>query len=79
MKLPRWSGSILHALGGLVIGGAAVALGIPGLLSVVTLALFGWTREVVQHDLSLSLHQWVEAASWPAGAALAWVMVAIFL
>ena len=34
---------------------------------IMLLALLGVGREVLQHDWSLSLHQWIEGLSWPAG------------
>lgn len=34
---------------------------------VGALGVFGFAREVLQHDWTLSLHQWIEALAWPAG------------
>lgn len=62
-------GWLLHALGGLAIAAVAV-LPVPWWLTLPGLALFGWIREVLQHDLSLTPHQWLEALAWAAGGAL---------
>lgn len=43
---------LLHLGGGAIIG---------------VLAVVGYGREVLQHDWSLSPHQWLEAAAWPLG------------
>jgi hypothetical protein len=61
-------GALWHALGGAAIAICALLIGIPVWLVVATLALGGWLREVVQHDLPLSRWQWIEAACWPLGA-----------
>lgn len=42
----------LHFAGGALIG---------------LLAIVGYGREVIQHDWSLSPHQWWEAVTWPLG------------
>jgi hypothetical protein len=75
MKLPGWTGTVLHALGGAVITGAAVLIGIPGWLPVLLVGVAGWLREVWQHDLRLTLHQWIEALAWGVGSALSWAVV----
>lgn len=35
--------------------------------------LFGYIREVIQHDWNLTLHQWLEALAWPAG----WFLISL--
>jgi len=35
---------------------------------IVELDIWGWNREVAQHDSDLSLHQIEEAAAWGKGA-----------
>ena len=77
MKLPGWTGALIHAL----VAGATTT--VVALLSdpvwaailVPVFAFGGWLREVAQHDLWLSLHQWIEAIAWPLGSALAWLLV----
>ena len=73
--MPKWSGVPLHALGGAAITTAGVLVGVPGWLCLVTVSLGGWLREVVQHDLRLSLHQWLEAGAWAVGSAISWAVV----
>lgn len=48
--------------------GAALHLGAGGL--IVGLAIVGISREIIQHDWSLTLHQWIEALAWPVGGIL---------
>lgn len=65
-------GAILHALVGALIMASAVFGGAFGLLGAIV--LYGIGREMTQHDFSLTLHQWVEALAWGAGAAVAlWI------
>jgi len=45
-------GALWHGLAGGVVG---------------ALAVVGYGREALQHGWSLSLHQWIEGAAWPAG------------
>ena len=54
-------GYLLHAGAGLVVG---------------ALAVLGIGREVLQHDWTLSPHQWLEALAWPAGG-LAAILVGL--
>ena len=69
---------LLHFLGGMGLGGIAcvtVFLGwsiVVPLVAVVGIGIFGYLREKSQHEFHpLTLHQWVEALTWPAGAASA--------
>lgn len=34
---------------------------------IALLAVVGFGREVLQHDWTLTGHQWAEAIAWPAG------------
>lgn len=61
-------GWLWHALGGAAITAAGVIIGIPGWVLFLSLAFFGWAREVIQHDLTLTRHQWTEALAWPFGS-----------
>lgn len=38
--------------------------------ALVLLTIFGWTREIWQHDLRLSNWQLLEAGAWPLGGLL---------
>jgi hypothetical protein len=80
-----WLNPLLHALGGAVATGLILvgfhwsglehAALLAALLSMPVLAVFGWLRETMQHDLRLSAWQWLEALAWPLGslaAVLAW-------
>ncbi len=75
MRLPKWSGVPLHALAGAAITAGAVYIGIPGWLPLVVVGVAGWAREVWQHDLRLTLHQWLEALAWSLGSAISWAAV----
>lgn len=77
MALPAWTGAPLHALGGGLITSAAILIGIPGYIPLALVALGGWLREVLQHDLDLTRHQWIEALSWASGAAGAWLALEV--
>lgn len=80
MALPKWSGSVLHALGGAAITAVAVLIGVPGWIPLVLVSAGGWVREKLQHlpwNDPLTFHQWIEAAAWAAGSALAWLLVGL--
>ena len=64
-------GTLWHALAGLAIGALGALFGwITAACVMVALAAGGWGREVVQHDLKLTGHQWFEAMAWPIGGAV---------
>jgi len=67
-------GPIFHGLGGAAIAVCATLVGIPGWLILVSITLGGWLREVAQHDLRLTIRQWIEALSWLAGSSLVLVL-----
>lgn len=77
MKLPSWSGSVLHAIGGAAITAAGLLVGVPGMICLITISWCGWLREVIQHDLKLTLHQWIEALAWGVGSAAVWILVEV--
>ena len=77
MKLPGWTGTPLHALGGGIITATALLVGIPWFVPILVLILGGWIREVLQHDLTLTLHQWIEALAWPVGGVLVVVVLSL--
>lgn len=75
MKLPGWTGTVLHTLAGAAIAGFGLFVGLPDWVMVPVVAAGGWLREVLQHDLKLTAHQWLEAAGWllgALGAAIVW-------
>ncbi len=61
-------GALLHLLGGAGLLLFAVS---PLWAQVLLILAFGVTREIRQHDFSLTPHQWTEALAWPVGAILA--------
>jgi hypothetical protein len=64
-------GALWHALAGAAVTAVATLfVGAIAALLIFGFAVLGWVREVWQHDLRLTRHQWAEAVSWPAGAAL---------
>ena len=69
-------GVLWHLLAGVVLGGLA-ALVTPFWLAPIALALFGVLREMLQHDISLTLHQWVEGLAWPTGGLVGGILVAV--
>jgi len=77
MKLPGWTGVPLHVLGGASLGALSGLLGLPGLTGVVLVAIWGYGREVRQHDWDLTLHQTLEGIAWGVGATLGWAIVMI--
>ena len=69
---------VWHFLGGLVIEAPPLAavillnasiLWIP--VGIIGLAFFGIAREMYQHDIDLTAHQWLEAMLWPVGGLVA--------
>lgn len=64
MAAVRDLGPAFHVIAGIVVGG---------------LAIFGVAREMLQHDASLTLWQWGEALSFPAGGMLALVLGSLIL
>ena len=67
-------GVLWHALAGLGVGVVMTALAMPGWALVLSLGVFGWAREAWQHDLTLTVHQWVEAVGWPVGGAVGYAL-----
>ena len=64
-------GALWHALASLAIGALAAGFGwIAAAGVMVALAAGGYAREVIQHDHTLTGHQWLEAMAWPIGGAV---------
>jgi hypothetical protein len=76
LVLGRWLADRAESLiVDLLVVSAAVLVAVA---AVVALAIFGWGREVRQHDPDLTLHQRIEAWAWPAGAVLGALGVALW-
>lgn len=71
MKTVKDLGPLWHLLGGAAITAAVVVIGVPWFIALLGVSLAGWAREVWQHDLRLTLWQWIEAVSWGIGSAVA--------
>lgn len=65
---------LLHAAGGAAITALGLWVGLPGALLLVVTTIFGVAREISQHDIRLTLHQWAEGLAWGLGSALMWVL-----